>query len=110
VTKLRRELLRAAKSLPSCGELHESMKWGQLSFSTHNPRTGTPVRLSSVDEEADTCVLSVHCQTRLIADFREMYPELRFDKNRSLLVDLNALSTPPVAHFLASALSYHTQS
>ncbi|MBX2825667.1 MAG: DUF1801 domain-containing protein [Gammaproteobacteria bacterium] len=107
VKQLRRELSRAAGTLPVCGELRESLKWGQLSFSTHSPRTGTPIRLSQVDEEMQVCELSVHCQTRLIADFREMYPELKYDRNRSLLVNLDSLDSPPVLHFLESALNYH---
>lgn len=36
-----------------------------------------------------------------------MYPELRFDRNRSLLVDQKQLSSAPVMHFLEEAMTYH---
>ncbi|MBX2883128.1 MAG: hypothetical protein KTR32_24465 [Granulosicoccus sp.] len=107
IKTLRTQLNKIRQQLPLCGDVQESLKWGELSFATEAPKTGTPIRLSYPVDEPGVCTLSVHCQTTLIAEFREMYPELRFDRNRSLLVDHKSLASPPVLHFLEEAMTYH---
>jgi len=109
VRQMRKNITQVTQRLPLCGQVTESLKWGHLSFATEKPKSGTPVRVSMHRDEPDTCVLSVHCQSRLIAQFREMYPQLRYDKNRSLLVSSDALASAPVLHFLEMALMYHRQ-
>ena len=57
---------------------------------------------------ADQYAAYFHCQTNLVGTFRELYPELRFEGNRAILLD--AKEEPPEAalrHCVALALTYH---
>lgn len=38
VKTLRNSIKKISKQLPLCGELCESLKWGELSFSTESPK------------------------------------------------------------------------
>ncbi|MBV9981700.1 MAG: DUF1801 domain-containing protein, partial [Bradyrhizobium sp.] len=56
----------------------------------------------------DQYAVYFHCQTNLVETFRELYPELRYGGNRSILLD--AADDPPEAalrHCVALALTYH---
>ncbi len=50
-----------------------------------------------------------HCQTDLVATFRELYPdEFRYDGNRCILFKAaDAIPEQPLRHCLALALTYH---
>ena len=50
-----------------------------------------------------------HCQTRLVATFREFYPkQLTFEGNRSILFDQSdAIPERELRHCVALALTYH---
>jgi hypothetical protein len=61
-----------------------------------------------VKPEAGQVAVYFHCQTNLVETFRELYPELSFGGNRSIL--LNAGDKLPAAalrHCVALALTYH---
>jgi hypothetical protein len=51
----------------------------------------------------------VHCQTDLVATFRELYPkEFTFAGNRSIIFDADdAIPEPALRHCVALALTYH---
>lgn len=52
--------------------------------------------------------LLVPCQTRLIADFKELYPQYEYDKNRALHLNVNqALPEKLIKHFIYLALTYY---
>jgi hypothetical protein len=50
-----------------------------------------------------------HCQTDLVATFRELYPdEFRYGGNRSILFNTDdAIPEPALRHCVALALTYH---
>jgi len=50
-----------------------------------------------------------HCQTNLVATFRELYPEeFNFGGNRSILLNAgDKIDEPALRHCLALALTYH---
>jgi hypothetical protein len=49
-----------------------------------------------------------HCQTDLVATFRELYPGLNYGGNRSILLDASeALPETALRHCVALALTYH---
>jgi len=62
-----------------------------------------------VKSTAGQYAIFFHCQTDLVATFRELYPsELRYGGNRSILLD--AADEPPepaLRHCVALALTYH---
>ena len=51
-----------------------------------------------------------HCQTDLVETFRELYPELRYGGNRSILLDAGEkLPEAALRHCIALALTYHAR-
>ena len=107
---LREIIFRIASESVEIGRIEETLKWDNPSYLTHGPKSGTTIRLSSVRTNELQYAISVHCQTSLISDFRQLYPELRYDGNRSILFDVNAeLPQTTVEHFISSALTYHSR-
>jgi hypothetical protein len=89
------------------GELTECLKWGEPSYITLNGN-GTTLRFGRVNDSESKFALLVHCQTRLIADFKEVYPHCEYDKNRALLLDsAQPLPEKMIKHFIYLALTYH---
>ena len=102
-----RELIfRIAGQLDEVGQIEETLKWDNPSYLTYAPKSGTTIRLSALRAKDDKVAMSVHCQTSLIADFRQLYPELEYEGNRSLLFDVNfTLPLGTIEHFISSALT-----
>ncbi|KXI27047.1 DUF1801 domain-containing protein [Paraglaciecola hydrolytica] len=89
------------------GELSECLKWGEPSYITLNG-IGTTLRLGRVRDSDSKFALLVHCQTRLVADFKEVYPDCEYDKNRAFLLDsAQPLPEQIIKHFILLALTYH---
>lgn len=90
------------------GTIEESLKWGQISFATARPKSGTPIRIDG-DAEASTYSIYVPCSTSLIEDFRSVHPDM-FDYHgrREIRLDLNKpLPDPELTLFLTAALRYY---
>ncbi len=104
---LRWLILDTAAATAGVGRIEEALKWGQPSYLTTNPKSGSTIRIDQVPPGG--YALYVHCQTNLVATFRELYPiELAYGGNRSILLD--AERDPPEAilrHCIALALTYH---
>ncbi len=105
---LRELIFRIAGESDEIGQIEETLKWDIPSYLTHAPKSGTTIRLSAVRADEEKYAMSVHCQTSLVSDFRQMYPEFDYDGNRSLVFDVNAkLPLALIEHFIFSALTYH---
>jgi len=105
---LRRLILDTAKATKGVGLVEETLKWGQPSYLTPETKSGSTIRIDQVKAEAGQYAVYFHCQTNLVATFRELYPELRYGGNRCIL--LNADDKAPEAalrHCVALALTYH---
>jgi len=103
---LRGLIFQIAEGSDEIGEIEETLKWGNPSYLTHTPKSGTTIRLSRVRD----CkyAISVHCQTSLVSEFRDIYPELEFDGNRSVIFETGTkLPLETARHFISSALTYH---
>ena len=84
---LRRLIFDTAKTTKGVGALEEALKWGQPSYLTTESKSGSTVRIDQVKAEAGRYAVYFHCQTDLVETFRELYPELRYGGNRSILLD-----------------------
>jgi hypothetical protein len=106
---LRRLILDTAKKTEGVGTLKETLKWGQPSYLTTNTKSGSTIRIDRVKASADQYALYFHCQTDLVATFRELYPkQLTYAGNRAII--LNADDDIPEAalrHCVRLALTYH---
>jgi len=104
-----RELIfEIAHKTNEVGNIEETLKWENPSYITNKPKTGTTIRLSNVRGSNSEYAISVHCQTTLIAEFKERYPELKYEGNRSIILNPNEkLPSYEIKEFIFLALTYH---
>lgn len=107
---LRRLIFDTADATDGVGALEEALKWGQPSYLTSESGSGSTIRIDQVKAEAGRYAIYFHCQTDLVATFRELYPELRYGGNRSILLDAGEkLPEKPLRHCIGLALTYHAR-
>jgi hypothetical protein len=87
------------------GEVEESLKWGEPSYSV---TTGSPIRMDWKLKSPNDYGLFFHCQTKLVDTFRELYSEvLDFQGNRAIVLSLSKpLPEAAVKHCIELALTY----
>jgi hypothetical protein len=106
---LRRLIFDTASKTKGVGELDETLKWGQPSYLTSQSKSGSTVRIDRVKSSAGQVAVYFHCQTNLVATFRELYPkQLTYGGNRAII--FNADDDIPEAalrHCVALALTHH---
>lgn len=102
---VRQLVFAVAKTTDGVGTLDETLKWGQPSYLTHSPKSGTTIRLGV--SKAGAAALYVHCQTTLIADFEQQYPnDFTYDGTRALYLEDDS-DQDALAVLIARALTYH---
>ena len=107
---LRRLIFDTAKTTNGVGVLEEALKWGQPSYLTTESKSGSTVRIDQLKTEAGGYAVYFHCQTDLVETFRELYPDLRYGGNRSILLDAGErLPEQALRHCIALALTYHAR-
>ena len=106
---LRRLILDTARKTDGVGAIEEALKWGQPSFLTTQTQSGSTIRIDALKSEPGRYAMYFHCQTNLVATFRQMYPkELVFDGNRAIVFDAGKpVPEQPLRHCIALALTYH---
>src|SRR5688500_18578478 len=71
---LRRLIFDTAKATKGVGALEEALKWRQPSYLTTETKSGSTVRIDQVKAVPNQVAIYFHCQTDLVATFRELYP------------------------------------
>ncbi|WJR77977.1 DUF1801 domain-containing protein [Bradyrhizobium sp. NP1] len=105
---LRRLILDTAQRTDGVGAIEETLKWGQPSYLTSASKSGSTVRIDGVKSVPNQYAIYFHCQTSLVETFRELYPELSYGGNRSILLDAgDELPEAALRHCVALALTYH---
>ena len=106
--KLRALILAAAK-VSDAGALTETLKWGQPAYLPKVARTGTTIRIDALKGSDGKVAMFFHCQTTLIASFRERYGDLfLFEGNRAIVFPASAkVPEKALSHCIAMALTYH---
>jgi hypothetical protein len=106
---LRDLILDTAKTTKGVGALQEALKWGQPSYLTAETKSGSTIRIDRVKPSADQYAVYFHCQTDLVATFRELYPtEFGYGGNRSIILNAeDDIPEPELRHCVALALTYH---
>jgi hypothetical protein len=104
---LRRLILDTAKTTAGVGRIEEALKWGQPSYLTPETRSGSTVRIDHV--EGKQYAIYFHCQTDLVATFRDLYPDKwSYGGNRCILLNAeNKIDEAALRHCVALALTYH---
>ena len=107
--RLRQLIFETAAQLQDVGPLEETLKWGQPSYLTKQSKSGTTIRVDQIKSKPGHYCMMVHCQTSLLATYREFYSEvLRFDGKRCIEFDVE--KDPPedsLRHCIELALTYH---
>ncbi|MCC4784651.1 DUF1801 domain-containing protein [Vibrio lentus] len=105
LVELRELILKISLDL-QLGEVEESLKWGELSYSV---KTGSPIRIDWKLKTPNNYYLYFHCQTKLVDTFRELHGDvLRFQGNRAIELRLSdPLPEPEIKQCLELALTYH---
>ena len=105
---LRDLIFETASKTQGVGGLEETLKWGQPSYLTHKPKSGTTIRLGW-KETGETSSLFVHCQTSLVETWRAHYGDtLTFIGNREISIPTQTpLPRAALQHCIAMALTYH---
>ena len=107
--RLRQLIFETAWGLEEVGPLEETLKWGQPSYLTSQSKSGTTIRVDQNKSKPGQYCLFVHCQTSLLATYREFYADvLRFDGKRC--VEFDVAEDPPedaLRHCIELALTYH---
>ena len=105
---LRRLILATAKATKGVGAVEETLKWGQPSYLTPETKSGSTIRIDQVKPVPGQYAVYFHCQTNLVETFRELYPELSYGGNRSILLDAkDKVPEAELRHCVALALTYH---
>ena len=104
--QIRQWIFEHAQANGQIGELSECLKWNEPSYLTLSTKSGTTLRLAQLNEAS--FALLVHCQTRVISEFKILYPQLSYDKNRAVIFKTgDQLPREIIQHFIHLALSYH---
>ncbi|MDJ0614075.1 MAG: DUF1801 domain-containing protein [Rhizobiaceae bacterium] len=108
LTELRSMILDVAKTTPGVGQIEECLKWGQPSFVTTKPASGSTIRIDAVKDEPHHVAMYFICSTTLVDDFREIYPDtFDYRGNRALVFDANRpFPEEELRHCIAKALTY----
>ncbi len=106
---LRQLIIDLASETQGVGMLEETLKWGQPSYLTTKPKSGTTIRIDWVKTEKDQYAMYFHCQTSLISTFREIYPDLfNYEGNRSIVFnERDEIPINELSHCIKLALTYH---
>jgi hypothetical protein len=107
--ELRQLLFDTAAVTPGVGALDETLRWGEPSYLTTQSKSGSIVRMHWKPSDGDCYRVYFHCQTNLVATFREMYPtELRYEGNRSIAISRrDPVPVDVLRHCITLALTYH---
>ena len=105
---LRELVFRVAAATPGVGDIAESLKWGEPTYTTIN-KVGSPFRIDWKEKTPDQYAMYFHCQTDLVDVFRTLFPkDFTFEGNRALVLTLTGnMPEDELAFCIAAALTYH---
>jgi hypothetical protein len=86
-------------------ELVETLKWGEPSYIS---KIGSTIRYDWKPKYPDEFRIYFHCQTKLVATFKEIYGDIfKYEGNRALIFKLSeTLPTTALTHCISMALRY----
>ncbi len=107
---IRGMVLNVAKANETIGELEETLKWGEPSYLTPKTKSGSTLRLGQTKTDSKPA-LFVNCQTTLVDEVRELYPDIfSYEGTRGVVLK----SAPEdvaqeLEHIIALVLTYHAR-
>jgi hypothetical protein len=106
---LRRLILDVAARTEGVGTVEETLRWGQPSYLTTRPRSGSTIRIDRVKSRPGRYAMYFHCQTTLVDTFRRRYPDtFEYEGNRAILFDeREPVPVAALKQCISRALTYH---
>jgi Domain of unknown function (DU1801) len=102
--RLRRVILDTAEKMDDIGALEETLKWGQPAYLS---KGGSTIRIDAVKNDPKRVAIYFICHTDLIATFRELYPELAYEGNRAIVLNVRGrIPEDALRHCVSLALTY----
>ena len=107
---LRELVFDTARRTGGVGPLTETLKWGQPSYLTEATGSGTTVRIDRL-KGGDGYAAYFHCQSGLIGQFRELYPDtFRYEGKRAIVfASGDRVPLKELRHCIALALTHHSR-
>lgn len=104
LSQIRNLIYEIAQDLDT--HVEETLKWGEPAYL---PKGGSTVRLAWKASNPNVCTIFVHCQTRLVETYREIYPDaFDYEGKRAVHIPLQGkLEKGPLRHCLTLAMTYH---
>ncbi|MEM8539790.1 MAG: DUF1801 domain-containing protein [Pseudomonadota bacterium] len=103
-SELKSLIFEAAEQSPRIGDLEESLKWGEPSFTPKKKNVGSSVRLAQRD---GAVAMMFICTTKLVDRFQEIYPDdFNYEGGRALVFNAGeAVPKEQLKHCIAMALT-----
>jgi hypothetical protein len=107
---LRELVFDTAEKTPGVGRLTETLKWGQPSYLTEETGSGTTVRVDRL-KARDGYAVYFHCQSGLVEQFRELYPDtFKYEGKRAIVFDSgDRVPAKELRRCIALALTHHSR-
>jgi len=105
---LRKLILEVAQENSDIGQIEETLKWGQISYLTTKPKTGTTIRIDKLKDDSGYA-LFVPCSTSLVETYKDIFPNtFKFEGSRAMLFNENQkLPVEELKYCIYLALTYH---
>ncbi|NOI26721.1 DUF1801 domain-containing protein [Vibrio mediterranei] len=102
--ELRTLIYQVAKEF-ELGEVKESLKWGEPSYSVEG---GSPIRIDWKLNTPTQYYLYFNCQSKLVDTFKELYGEsLQFQGNRAIILSISKPLPSMINQCVTLAFTYH---
>jgi len=105
--RIRALIFEVAARTDGVGPLTETLKWGEPAYLTEATKSGSTVRLGRSRHAPDSAAVYFICTTNLVPTFRSLWPELRYEGDRAILLPLDGEVPAPLTACIKMALTYH---
>lgn len=101
-----RELIFEVASEEELGEITETLKWGEPSYSS---KEGSPIRIDWKPKYPNQVSVFFNCKTTLVETFREIYKDIfQFVGVREIVLPMSEpIPVPELKGCISMALRYH---
>ncbi|MEM7112732.1 MAG: DUF1801 domain-containing protein [Chloroflexota bacterium] len=106
---LRKLIFEVAATTEGVGQIDEALRWGQPSYLTVKPKSGSTIRIGQTKADNGQVAMYFHCQTNLVSTFRRLHPTaFQYEGNRAIIFDeKNDIAIDALKQCIALALTYH---
>ena len=108
---LRQLIFETAAETDGVGPVEESLRWGEPAYLTSESKSGSTVRIYWKPRRPGQVAVYFHCKTNLVGTFRRMFPKLRFEGDRAIVLrEGESLPSAELRRCVELALTHHRRS